>query len=138
MTKLVKFLLVGIIAVAAASCGGGSSSKNGSPADIEKKLYSYFQKGEYEKGMKFYFDHSTIEKTEEHEEIMSLFSVKAKESMEKKGGIEKFEVIEEMIYEEEGTAIVVSKVTYGDGTEDETATKFTNVDGIWRINPAGK
>ena len=132
MRRLVKFLLVGIIAVAAASCGGGkSSSKDSSPAEIEKTLYGYFQEGEFEKGINFYFDHSTIEKTEEHEEIMSLFSVKAKESMEKKGGIEKFEVIEETIDEEEGTAIVISKITYGDGTEDEESAKFTKVDGKW-------
>jgi len=133
MKNLVRIFLVGIIAVTAVNCGGSGTS----PADIEKAIYSQFQKGNYEAGIKIYFENSTAEKTEEQSEIIKAFAEKQKESFEAKGGIKKFEIIEETIDESGETAIVVTKITFGDGSEKEERNKYVKVDGKWKIS-AGK
>ena len=135
MKNLVKFFLVGIIAVTAVNCGGSAGN---SPASIEKAIYSQFQKGNDEAGIKIYFENSTAEKTEKQDEMIKAFAEKQKESIEAKGGIKSFEIIEETIDESGETAIVVTKITYGDGTDKEEKNKYTKVEGKWKINAAGK
>ena len=133
MKHLVRFFLVGIIAVMAVSCGGAGNS----PADIDKAIYSQFQKGNYEAGMKIYFENSTAEKTEQMDEMIKAFAEKQKESIEAKGGIKKFESIE-TIDESGEAATVATKITFGDDSEKEETNKYVKVDGKWKISVAGK
>ena len=134
MKNLVRIFLVGIIAVTAVNCGGSAGT---SPADIEKAIYSQFQKGNYEAGMKIYFENSTAEKTEEQDEIIKAFAEKQKESFDAKDGIKKFEITEN-IDESGESATVVTKITFGDGSEKEETTKYVKVDGKWKISVGGK
>ena len=134
MKNLVRIFLVGIIAVTAVNCGGSGAS----PAGIEKAIYRQFQKGNYDAGMKIYFENSTAGENEKQDEVIKVFSEKQQESLEAKGGIKKFQIIEENIDESGETAIVVTKIIYGDGSEKEETTKYVKVGGKWKISIAGK
>ena len=125
-----RFFLVGIIALVAVNCGGSAGT---TPAGIEKSIYSQFQKGNYEKGMELYFNNMAGAETEKQDEMIKALAEKAKQSFEAKGGIKDFEVIEETIDESGEKAVVVSKITYGDGTEKQETNKYVKVDGQWKI-----
>lgn len=129
MKKLVGIFLVGIIAVAAMSCGGPST-----PSDIQKAIYKQFQKGNYEEGVTVFFDNSTGTDTENRSEGIKAFAQKAKEGLEKKGGIKDFEIMEEKIDETGEAAVVTSKIIYGDGSEKQEKSKYKKVDGKWKID----
>ncbi|GAP71480.1 hypothetical protein SAMD00024442_129_3 [Candidatus Symbiothrix dinenymphae] len=122
------------VAMFVASCGGGNS-----PADIEKSVYSQIQKGNYEKGVEILFDNLDGDKTPTAEEKMQFvngFSEKAKQSMEAKGGVKSFEIVEEVISEDGASATVKSKITYGDGSTKEESSKYVNKDGKWKFTLA--
>ena len=130
MRKLMRFFLVGVIALAAVNCGGSGTT----PASIEKSIYSQFQKGNYEKGIKLYFENlADAGAMGKQDEMISAFAEKAKESFDAKGGIKDFEIIEERIDDSGEKAVVVSRITYGDGTEKEESNKYIKVDEQWKI-----
>jgi hypothetical protein len=60
-----------------------------------------------------------------------LFKEKAGKAIEKKGGIKKFEVVEETISEDGKTAKVTMKYEYGNGTSETESNDFILVDGKW-------
>jgi len=127
MRKLTGFLLMGIIVVTAMSCGGGTDS----PASIEKAIYSQMQKGNYEKGMKIYFD-NLAEPNPEMQGAMTMLAGKMKESITKEEGIKSFD-IEEQIDESGEKAVVIVKVIHGNGKEKEEKRNYVKIDGKWKI-----
>ncbi|MDR0835526.1 MAG: DUF4878 domain-containing protein [Tannerella sp.] len=136
MKKVMYFLVSAAMILAVSSCGGGSSS----PSSIEKSIYSQFQKGNYEKGIEIYFDNISGDddagkpkSADETKEAVKAFAGKVKQSIDAKGGIKKFEIVEEKIAEDGKTATVASKITYGDGSGDEQSTKYVKQDGKWKI-----
>ena len=133
MKKIMYSLFAAIIALFAVSCGGGGNS----PADIQKSIYSQFQKGNYEKGVDIWFDNldgdDSAQMGGEKAQMVKAFAEKTKEGMEKKGGIKSFEIVEENISEDGESAIVTTKVVYGDGSEDMEKAKFVKVDGKWKL-----
>ena len=132
MRKLRGFLLMGIVAVMAMSCGGSSNS----PEEITKAIYSQFQKGNFEKGINIYFENSNAKDEQKNDMMRSMYVEKMKKSTEEKGGIKSFEIIKNEVDESGETAVVVTKVLYGNGEEKEEPNKFVKVDGKWKISAA--
>jgi len=134
MRKLTGLFLAGLFAFTVVSCVGTPNS----PAAIEKSIYSQLQSGNYEKGMKIYFDNLKKDTKEvdpkEAENAISMFTDKAKESIEKKGGIKNFKIIAENIDKSGETASVLSRITYGNGEESDNTTQYEKVDGKWEIS----
>jgi uncharacterized protein with von Willebrand factor type A (vWA) domain len=132
MLKVKSFLVAASFAMFVASCGGGGNS----PADIQKSVYSQIQKGNYEKGVKILCDNLDGDKTPSAEEKMQFakgLTEKAKQSIEAKGGVKSFEIVEEVISEDGASATVNSKITYGDGSTQEQSSKYVKKDGKWKI-----
>ena len=132
MRKLMTFLVVGILAIVVAGCGGSGRESSNSPASIEKAMYSQFKSGNYEKGVTIFFDNLASDNEMKKEEIQA-FAEKIKQGLEAQGGIANFEIIEETIDESGETATVRTKIIYGDGEEDENYTNYVKVDGKWKI-----
>ena len=112
------------------SCGGAST-----PVDMEKKLYSYVQKGDFEKAFDYQMEISGSSKEEvEAAKAMGItaavFAEKMKAEMDAKGGLKDFEVTETANNGE--VAELEVKLTYGNGTENVEEVTYKMVDGKWR------
>ena len=129
MRKLTGFLLLGLFALTAINCGGGSGN---SPADIEKAIYGEFQKGNIEKGLKVFFENCDETGIQIDSDEFKLFVEKAKYSLGEKGGIKNFEITEVKIDESNETATVFSKITYGNGEVENQDNQYVKVDGKWK------
>ncbi|GHT07223.1 hypothetical protein AGMMS49525_16290 [Bacteroidia bacterium] len=142
--KKVMSLLVAVLAMlAVSSCGGGKS-----PADIEKSIYTQFQKGNYEKGLDIYF--ANIDQGDEAKDqgqkqvdaqikaLAEKVKASAAQGFEIKAGVKSFEILEETIAEDGETATVQTKIIYGDGSEDTQSSKYVKRGGKWKIVFGGK
>ena len=139
MKKVFSLLLVtAAVLVFAASCGGGSGiGKSGGPADIEKSIYTQFQKGNYQKGVEIMLANIDSEKEiseKEMAEFLTGFTGKVSKSMDELGGLKSFEIISEEIAEDGLTAQVTTKTIFGNGEEKEETTKYVNKDGKWKMS----
>jgi len=133
--SVVLVLLAMTIGLSLVSCGGGGST----PADLEKNLWTYVQKGDYEKAIKYWADISVDGDTKDQMKAMTtMFAEKMKNSMEEKGGLKEFNIVKETISEDGESATVDVALTYGDGSTDEQSNKYVKVDGKWRKDSAGK
>ncbi|MDR0833783.1 MAG: DUF4878 domain-containing protein [Candidatus Symbiothrix sp.] len=132
MKKVMSLFVAAIAVLAVSSCGGGKS-----PADIEKSIYTQFQKGNYERGLDIYFANIDTGEGETDKEQVKAVAEKIKASatqgFEKKEGIKSFEILEETIAEDGETATVKTKIIAGDGSEDTQTTKYVKRDGKWKI-----
>ncbi len=125
--------LVGLV-VAFTNCSGCCDK---GPAAIEKSIYKELQKGDYHQAAELLvsnLDTSEESTAEEKEQTIQLFAEKAQSSMEAKGGIKSFEITEEAISEDGLSAVVSTKVVYGDNTEKVEQTKYVNKDGVWKMS----
>jgi len=130
MKRVVQVFLFSLLAIGFVSCGGSKK-----PADIETSIYKEFKSGNYEKGIKIFFDNAIIKESDDVkvEEVVQVFSEKAKESMEKKGGIKSFKITSEEFSDDKQSATVTVQVEYGDGDVKEESNKYKLVDGQWKI-----
>ena len=135
MKRLTGYLLIATIALFAISCGGsgGGGSKSTSPAAIEKAIFSEFQKGNIEKGLKLFFENcDDANMGDEDSNELKAFAEKVKYSLDERGGIKSFEIINEEFDESGEKAVVTSKITYGNGDVEEERSKYVKVDGKWK------
>jgi hypothetical protein len=137
MKKLVSLVSLSVVALlfVMTSCG----SKQDTPSGIVKAIYGQLQKGNYENAIEIMFENASNknEKTDAKQikESVKAFAAKAKESMDEKGGVSSFEIVNETIAEDGKSAQVTVKTTYGDGSTDEETNKFVkNEDGKWEMN----
>jgi len=137
MKKMMYFICAATIALGAANCGGGANS--GTPTGIQKSIYDQFQKGNYEKAITLWFanldsdDNGKAGKAGEKEQAVKAFAAKAKDSLEKKGGLKSYEITNETISEDGMKAKVSAKLTYGNGTDETENSDFVKKDGKWKI-----
>ena len=109
------------------SCGGGGTT----PVDMETKLQTYFQKGDFEKAINYTIEISMPnESTEMMKSMGSMFAEKMKQAMDEKGGLKDFKVTE--VSNDGATAELNIDLTYGDGTTDEQSATYIMVDGKWK------
>lgn len=128
--------LFGIIAMilAMASCSSNT------PAGVAEKSVKCIQEKDYKGYVDLvYFNEKDSTSKEDKEKIkemlVSLMEEKADSEYKKTGGIKSFETVSEEISEDEKTAKVVMKLTYGNGTSKEENIKLRkDADGNWRID----
>jgi predicted SnoaL-like aldol condensation-catalyzing enzyme len=132
MRRIANFLVAAAAVVLAASCGGGGNS----PSGITKSIYSQFQKGNYEKGVKVFVAHLDSDEegiADEKQQVITAFTEKAKASMDKQGGIKSFKIVKETISEDGLKATVELITTYGNGSTEDESLQFAKKDGKWKI-----
>jgi hypothetical protein len=67
-----------------------------------------------------------------------MFASKMKETMDEKGGLKEFKIVNENISADGETATVDVALTYGDGSTEEQTNKYQKVDGKWKKNSEAK
>jgi hypothetical protein len=127
--SVVLVLLAMTISLSLISCGGGEST----PADMEKTLWTHVQKGDYEKAIKYWANISVDGDTKDQMKAMTtMFASKMKETMDEKGGLKEFKIVNDNISADGETATVDVALTYGDGSTEEQSNKYKKVDGKWK------
>jgi len=137
MKKIFSFLTMAAIVFFVTNCGGKTGSGSNGPASIEKAIHTQMQKGNYTKAVEIMIDNLDGEKTptaEEKAEFIAMFSEKAAQSNEAKGGIKSFEIISEDISEDGLSATVSTKFVYGNGEESTETSKYAKRDGKWKLS----
>lgn len=119
--------VLAILAVAAAilcvSCKGGEK-KAATPEDTAKTALEALKKNDYKA-----FVNTYNLSDDDKQMLVSVIEEKMKEQMDEKGGIKSYEVGEAQIDGE--NAVVNSKITYADGSEEDMTFNLVNVDGKW-------
>ena len=132
MKKLFLAFILAAITFSVISCGQGNSPKGVTAESIE-----CLQNKDY----KGYVDLMLIEKDgtpipdADKEKFVDIMKQKCEVALETKGGIKDYELLGEEINEEDGTATVKTKITYGDGSTDESETRLKlDENKNWKIH----
>lgn len=132
MRKLFSLLLVVAAMFAITACGGDSS-----PKSVADKAMSALQKKNYDEFVKY-----VNIKTKEGEDpetarkmLSGMLQEKADKNYEKKGGFKSYEIVSETIDESGDKALVVVKMTFGNGeTEEEDCPMVKDSEGNWKMD----
>jgi len=132
MCKNIIQLFAIVLALCLASCGHSNT-----PSALAEKAVDYLQNGDYEAYADLYYfpeNANPEEVKKEKELIVNLLSEKFGKTKEKNGGIKSCEIVSEEVNEEAGTAEVSMKVTYGDGSTDDSSLPMKkDADGNWKL-----
>ena len=136
MKKILFVAVMCLFAVMFSGCGGAKT-----PKDVAEKSIKCLKNKDY-KGyvelvsLKDEAQMSSEELKKSREQMAVLLESKISSEVDKKGGIDSYEIGEETIDEDE--AKVKATIKYGDGSEKESTIKLKkNEDGDWKID-AGK
>ena len=136
MKKILFVAVMCLFAVIFSGCGGAKT-----PKDVAEKSIKCLKNKDY-KGyvelvsLKDEAKMSSEELKKSREQMAVLLESKISSEVDKKGGIDSYEIGEETIDEDE--AKVKATIKYGDGSEKESTIKLKkNEDGDWKID-AGK
>ena len=136
MKKILFVAVMCLFAVMFSGCGGAKT-----PKDVAEKSIKCLKNKDY-KGyvelvsLKDEAKMSSEELKKSREQMAVLLESKISSEVDKKGGIDSYEIGEETIDEDE--AKVKAMIKYGDGSEKESTIKLKkNEDGDWKID-AGK
>ena len=136
MKKILFVAVMCLFAVMFSGCGGAKT-----PKDVAEKSIKCLKNKDY-KGyvelvsLKDEAKMSSEELKKSREQMAVLRESKISSEVDKKGGIDSYEIGEETIDEDE--AKVKATIKYGDGSEKESTIKLKkNEDGDWKID-AGK
>lgn len=136
MKKILFVAVMCLFAVMFTGCGGAKT-----PKDVAEKSIKCLKNKDY-KGyvelvsLKDEAKMSSEELKKSREQMAVLLESKISSEVDKKGGIDSYEIGEETIDEDE--AKVKATIKYGDGSEKESTIKLKkNEDGDWKID-AGK
>ena len=136
MKKILFVAVMCLFAVMFSGCGGAKT-----PKDVAEKSIKCLKNKDY-KGyvelvsLKDEAKMSSEELKKSREQMAVFLESKISSEVDKKGGIDSYEIGEETIDEDE--AKVKATIKYGDGSEKESTIKLKkNEDGDWKID-AGK
>ena len=136
MKKILFVAVMCLFAVMFSGCGGAKT-----PKDVAEKSIKCLKNKDY-KGyvelvsLKDEAKMSSEELKKSREQMAVLLESKISSEVDKKGGIDSYEIGEETIDEDE--AKVKATIKYGDGSEKESTIKLKKKeDGDWKID-AGK
>lgn len=130
MRKVIYLSLI-LFCVVFASC----SSK--APGAAAKKYMEYVKDGDFEQfadGIMYQEDATQEDIEQSKAMITSLLKEKAVKEIEKKGGIDKIEIVSETVAQDGKTADVVLRMIYGNGSSEESNCKMVLDQGIWKMN----
>ncbi len=124
MKKILVMFTMCLMMAMMTSCGGHENSPKGvAKAGVECLA---------DKDYKGYMD--LTDAKEEQKQMMTQLLEKVGKEGEQKGGMKSYEVIDEQIDEEKGTATVKVKVVYGNGEEKTNEMKCVKKDGKWLLS----
>lgn len=127
MKKLFSIFTILCAVVFMASCSSPST-----PSDVVKKQIEIFKSGKFEKLADIvYFKGG---QTEESAQMFTAVGAKMGPEIEKKGGVDSFEITSEEISEDGATAKVKYSITYGNGNVETETAKTILQDGKWYID----
>ncbi|MDR1975144.1 MAG: DUF4878 domain-containing protein [Bacteroidales bacterium] len=123
--SLVATVLLSVVFIFS-SCNCGVST----PRKLTEDILKAEQAGEYEKAVKLWLDSGNITKLE-GEEITEL-AKKLEESINEKGGFDKYEITGEKINDSAGTATIEATIFFKNGTTEQEKYDFEKIDGVWK------
>ena len=136
--KWIKFLLsIALVSAmfAFVSCGEGGIGGVTAPRDVVKTYLVNIADGNYDAAVAIFVTKKGKELSEEEQAKMKAFLPKAKEEMDKKGGLKEVVIVEETIAEEGTTATVKYQIVYGNGDKSGSENaKLIKVNNVWRGN----
>lgn len=125
MKKVLFAIAICFITMAAlSSCSGHDNT----PEGVAKAAVECLKAKDY----KGYMDLTSA--TKEQKEAMTAMLQKVGQQTDEKGGVESYEIVDQEIDEEKGTATVNVKVTYGNGDTEENKMKMLKKDGDWVLS----
>ena len=119
-------LFICLAVVVFASCTG-----NPEPKDIAEDVAECIQQKNYKGLTDIIYASEENPSEKDKAQMTALFESKIDKKYEKKGGIKSFEVGEQMIDEEAGTAVVPVVFTFGNGKGRTENYKFSKKEGKW-------
>ena len=125
MKKVLFAIAICFITMAALS---SCSSHDNTPAGVAKAAVECLKAKDY----KGYMDLTSA--TKEQKEAMTAMLQKVGQQTDEKGGVESYEIVDQEIDEEKGTATVNVKVTYGNGDTEDNKMKMLKKDGDWVLS----
>ncbi len=125
MKKVLFAIAICFITMAALS---SCSSHDNTPEGVAKAAVECLKAKDY----KGYMDLTSA--TKEQEEAMAAMLQKVGQQTDEKGGVESYEIVDQEIDEEKGTATVNVKVTYGNGDTEDNKMKMLKKDGDWVLS----
>lgn len=125
MKKVLFAIAICFITMAALS---SCSSHDNTPEAVAKAAVECLKAKDY----KGYMDLTSA--TKEQKEAMTAMLQKVGQQTDEKGGVESYEIVDQEIDEEKGTATVNVKVTYGNGDTEENKMKMLKKDGDWVLS----
>ena len=124
MKKLLMMFAVAAMMVLTTSCGGHDNSPKGVAEAAVKCMANKDYKG--------YMNLTNA--TDQQKEAMAAMLEKVGQEGEQKGGMKKFEIVDENIDEENGKATVSVKIVYENGEEETKDMKMVKKDGDWLLS----
>lgn len=112
-----------------------SACSPNSPSEAAKKYATYLKNGDFEKwvdGVAFGED-ATDANVKASKAMLLAMMEAGKEKLNEKGGIKNIETVSETISEDGKTAKVTLKITYGDGTSEESSSDMIQEKGTWKM-----
>ncbi len=125
MKKVLFAIAICFITMAALS---SCSSHDNTPEGVAKAAVECLKAKDY----KGYMDLTSA--TKEQKEAMTAMLQKVGQQTDEKGGVESYEIVDQEIDEEKGTATVNVKVTYGNGDTEDNKMKMLKKDGDWVLS----
>lgn len=142
MRIITKLFICAVAMFTAFAC-----SPNSSPSGVVTAVNKALQSGDYETVANYIYtddlgesalkgNNVSFDVDEFRSGLADTIGEKAGKAIEKKGGIESFEILNETIKESGDEAVVTVKTTYGDGSTDESDTEVVKHDGKWYLTLA--
>ena len=131
MKKMFRLMVATIVVVLMTACG-----KSATPEGAAKAFLKDYQKGDYA-AMVDQMHFSKELSAEDKAQFTEMLQGKIAPEVEKKGGIDSFDLGEVEVAEDGQSAKVKYTLHFGNGTESNDDMKLVNVDGKWMLD-AGK
>lgn len=104
-------------------------SASRTPHSAAKHFYSSIAEGEYDEALAI-----TTLKDDADPEIYYAIMEKVSRSIAERGGVERVEIVEERIAEDQATAVVTALIHYANGEQQEEMCDVVKVEDEWRID----
>ena len=108
MKHLLRIIIV-VFLLSAAGCAADRS-----PRTLTKSFHKAIANGDYDKALAY----TTLDENIDLELYHAIMD-KVGKSIEAKGGVKKIEITEEQIAEDGASAVVITTISYADGSEDQ-------------------
>lgn len=128
MKKIFRLLSIALVALVFAACGSSNT-----PEAVTAKYLDNLKNGKYEAALNQMHFKTELTK-EQKDQLVAMIQEKASEQINKKGGIQSFDIKEAQVAEDGQSAKVLYTINYGDGSTKDDNEKLVCVDGKWMID----